>query len=163
MADKISVMADFYSDRAVAHASFFLASFFGLFSILALAQSNQDSLKWIWAIPYWLLFLGSLYTFTNFSLYATYAEGIIQQASMYDVKEVRDAIERTQKTHLILKWHQVLKHYFPVGIFPVIGLLYVLVAFFSYGMVLGFDQAFNGIIATFAIVGVFWLYVLYRC
>ncbi len=160
--EKILALVDFYSDRAVAHASFFLALLIGLFSVLALAQSNQDNLRWIWAIPYWLLFLGSLYTFANFSLYASYAEKIVQNTCIYEVKEVKDAMETMQK-RLILKWHQVLKSNFPFGTSKVIGCLYFIMAFLSCWMVMGCAQAIGGLIVIFVIGAVTWLYVLYRC
>ena len=158
---KITAMVDFYSDRAVAHASFFLASLFGLFSVLSLAQ-NQHTLKCVWAIPYWLLFLGSLYTFVNFSFYATYAQKITEEADMYEVEKVKKALKRARR-NLILNWFQILKNSrikFGWGL-RAVCILYLVIAFLSCWLVIGCVEAFIGLIVVSAIIAVAWLCVLY--
>ena len=81
--------------------------------------------------------------------------------SIYEVKEVKDALIFA-KRNPILRWHHALKHSLPIGIFWVVGILYTIISVVSCGMVMGFDQAFGGLIAVSAIVATSWLYVLYR-
>ncbi len=76
--DKISSLSailDFYSDRAIAHASFFLASFFGLFTVLQIQQNPTLG----WAILYWILFLAGLYTLNRFGYYASFAQKLMEK------------------------------------------------------------------------------------
>jgi hypothetical protein len=49
-ATRISALLDFYSDRAVAHASFFVASIFGLVTLLSIVQQLNMHLTWF-SIP----------------------------------------------------------------------------------------------------------------
>lgn len=70
-------MVRFYSSRAEAHASFYIGSLFGLFTILAIVYSN-DGLrigeKILWSLVFWSLFGMGLYVFMNFCYYATLAD-----------------------------------------------------------------------------------------
>jgi len=71
--NSLAAILDFYSDRAVAHASFFLASFFGLFTVLSIGEKEIFE----WAFPYWILFSVGLYTLIRFAYYATFAHLIM--------------------------------------------------------------------------------------
>ena len=69
---RLAALLDFYSDRAVAHASFFVASVFGTFSLLFLVK-NWYSLVLV-AMPYSILVLFGIYSLLNFGKYASLAE-----------------------------------------------------------------------------------------
>jgi hypothetical protein len=54
---RVAALLDFYSDRATAHASLFVASIFGLVTVLAIVQAfilvNPPIERWIvWASEY---------------------------------------------------------------------------------------------------------------
>lgn len=81
-----TVLQDFYSKRAVAHASFFVASIFGLFTVLSFIERVLPSVvtvNQIFLLPlksvgylllyiiYWLIWLFGLYSLYNFGLYST--------------------------------------------------------------------------------------------
>jgi len=160
--EKVVAMVSFYSARAEAHASFFLASFFGLFVVLSLAQTHPIH-QWIsmWGIPYWLLFLGSLYVFANFSLYATYAQKIAERAHLYEVQEVKRGHVDAGK-NLILNWFQISKGAFRAWRFGIIGIVYVAVAFLSCWLVIGSVEAVIGLISVSLVIAVSWIWALYR-
>lgn len=71
----LAALLDFYSDRAIAHASFYLASLFGLFTVLQIAQFDYGS-QCYWVVPYWVLFFVGFYTLARFNWYATTAQEI---------------------------------------------------------------------------------------
>lgn len=70
-----SALLDFYSDRAVAFASFFLASIFGLVTVLAIVQGIEDSvfLISISLFLFWAFAYAGYYTFQRFRFYADIA------------------------------------------------------------------------------------------
>lgn len=87
MSDKdeaITVLAgllDFHSDRATAHASFIVASIFGLYAILFSFNTyfaNDNVGIAVFVITYIFLALFSFYSFLNFSRYASIANAIQQ-------------------------------------------------------------------------------------
>lgn len=93
LATRIGALLDFYSDRAVAHASFFVASIFGIVTILAIIQQLGDILSvWI-SIPlfYAFSYMG-YYTLTRFGYYAD----ISQRLSEHGLKSV----EILEEVHL---------------------------------------------------------------
>lgn len=67
-------LLDFDSDRATAHASFAVASIFGIYALLS-AFNYFDSYygKTVFGLTYFLLAGFSLYSFLNFSKYASSA------------------------------------------------------------------------------------------
>jgi len=76
-ATRISALLDFYSDRAVAHASFFVASIFGLVTLLSIIQQLNMHLTWFsiplaWcSIPLFFAFsYVGYYTLGRFTFYA---------------------------------------------------------------------------------------------
>ena len=79
---QVEIVQNFYSTRAVAHASFFVASIFGMFTILALMVSIFQKLSndWFWtamvllSLTYWGIFLVGFHSFLKFSQYSTYAQ-----------------------------------------------------------------------------------------
>ena len=88
-ATRISALLDFYSDRAVAHASFFVASIFGLVTLLSIIQQLNMHLTWFsiplsWcSIPLFFAFsYVGYYTLGRFSFYAD----ISQKLSEYGLK-----------------------------------------------------------------------------
>lgn len=68
---QLSALLDFYSDRAVAHASFLVATVFGLFAILQLVSKGFSDFVFI---MYWSVFMAGLYCLLNFGYYAGLAE-----------------------------------------------------------------------------------------
>ena len=75
LASRIGALLDFYSDRAVAHASFFVASIFGLVTMSAIVLQLEDKLfAWI-SIPLFFAFsyLG-YFTLVRFGFYADISE-----------------------------------------------------------------------------------------
>lgn len=155
---KIAIMVDFYSDRADAHATLFLAFLFGLFTVLAIAQ-NQNTCKWIWGIPYWFLFLGGFYSFLNFSLYATYAQKITEETHCYEVKEVKTVLDRVNNNPILGRFH-LYKHWMGERkiFFKILTGAYFIVAFLSCLLVIGRNEAIFGcIVVSVAILVVYLL------
>lgn len=74
----LSSLLEFYSDRAIAHASFLVACIFGLFTILSVMNNvfgKFSLLVWILlAITYWVLWSFGLYSLLNFGFFATVAQ-----------------------------------------------------------------------------------------
>lgn len=80
---QVEIVQNFYSTRAVAHASFFVASIFGLFTVLALMDSSFLELSSNWSswaalvllsFTYWGVFAVGWHSFMKFSQYSIYAE-----------------------------------------------------------------------------------------
>lgn len=84
---QVGIIEDFYSTRAVAHASFFVASVFGLFTILTLMEvlleklnSNGSEANFTiisLSLVYWGAFGFGLYSFMNFGHYSNLAKTAI--------------------------------------------------------------------------------------
>jgi hypothetical protein len=93
---QLAIVEDFYSTRAVAHASFFVASVFGLFAILELMERrfSMTSLALL-SLAYWIVWAFGLFSFLNFcrnALRANYAERMIaSQAEGLINQQIRDA------------------------------------------------------------------------
>lgn len=120
---RVAALLDFYSDRATAHASLFVASIFGLVTVLAIIQafilSNNQFDRWIiWGSEF-LFFIFTYvghYTLNQFSYYANISQrltaGLEQKKSFLgipvDAKEENldqyfDRLERNQRLILIPK------------------------------------------------------------
>ena len=73
-----SSLLQFYSDRAISHASFLVASIFGLFTVLSLmTNASIELLSLIWltlTCVYWFLWTFGLYALLNFGYYAIVAQ-----------------------------------------------------------------------------------------
>jgi len=69
----LSGLLDFYSNRAIAHASFVVAGIFGIYSILSLM--NKTSF-WLYTLSYIALLIIDVYSFLNFGYYAELADTI---------------------------------------------------------------------------------------
>jgi len=152
---KIAIMVDFYSDRAEAHATLFLAFLFGLFTILTIA-GNENTYKWIWTIPYWLLFLGGVHTFLNFSYYATHAQKITEEISCYEVPEVKKVLDKVKRS-LNLAWFHFYKQ--RIGKWVILSSIvaYFIIAFLSCWLVIGWIAAtLGGLVVSIAIVVVYF-------
>ncbi len=106
----LASLLDFYSDRAVAHASFLIAIIFGLFTILSLVniKFRWESLLLLFT-TYWGLWGFGLYCLYNFRYYALFSEQVIQK--IFEEKslcELRDEIEKKTKE----KWGKRLQFFF---------------------------------------------------
>jgi len=67
----LSALLDLFSDSALGYISAFVACIFGLFATLTLIL-NENVMKthmgfWFLSVVYWLLFLGGVYSFLNFT------------------------------------------------------------------------------------------------
>ena len=82
-----STLLDFYSDRAVAQASFLLAAMFGLVTLLAIVQEMirqtlmvpSQRLSWLIYVslfPFWVLAYLGYHTLRRFGSYATAASDL---------------------------------------------------------------------------------------
>lgn len=81
MGNVYEVIQDFDNKRANAHASLFVASMFGLFTLLALmarildrTSPNYVAIFVLFVISYGLIFLFGLYSLLNFFFYATVSQ-----------------------------------------------------------------------------------------
>jgi len=74
--EPLSAFLDFYSDRATAHASFLVASVFGLFSVLYLIEGEKLITRAILSAVYWILWFGGYFSLFNFNFYAMKAHEI---------------------------------------------------------------------------------------
>jgi hypothetical protein len=97
---QLTVAEDFYSSRTVAHASFFVASIFGSFTILALMEREFVSLVLL-SIIYWFVFLFGVFSFLNFSRYAIRAQiaerKIANEAETFIKQELEKSTTRQDK------------------------------------------------------------------
>lgn len=89
----LSALLDFYSDRATAHASLFVACVFGLFTILAILEKNIIILS----LAYWFLFGSGLYELLNFGQYAKDADVIKRYIEIPKEKLVNDIKKQVDK------------------------------------------------------------------
>jgi hypothetical protein len=116
---RLSTVQDFFSKRAVAHASFFVASIFGLFTILSLMEKFVNrmpfygiiwQLAWDWnfarflllSSSYWFIWLFGLYSFANFGYYATLAQRTEEKIA--EGKEIEIIDETKKKLGRRLSW-----------------------------------------------------------
>jgi hypothetical protein len=84
--DVLCSVVDFHSNRAVAHASFLIASIFGLFTVLPLIEIlvGKSPIAFVFlSIAYWLLWVFGLYSFGNFSYFASIAEVAKEKITAY--------------------------------------------------------------------------------
>ena len=81
--ENLATIQDFYSKRTVAHASFFLSSLFGLFSLLSLMTIvkvqgstflRTEGILILLLVPYGIVWFFGLYSLFNFRYYAAIAE-----------------------------------------------------------------------------------------
>lgn len=119
---RIGALLDFYSDRAVAHASFFVASIFGLVTLLTIIQQLNMHLTWV-SIPLsWysiLLFFAfsylGYYTLGRFGFYADMSQKLNEYGLKLEevfsgipyrqimLREYMDKQEEVQNNYLILR------------------------------------------------------------
>lgn len=72
---RVAALLDFYSDRATAHASLFVASIFGILTLLALVQNfNSNTLIFISIIAYFIFSYLGYHTLVRFGFYADIAQ-----------------------------------------------------------------------------------------
>jgi len=103
--EALGIDADFNSTRAVAHASFFVASVFGLFTILASMERFSLMGKIFLSFTYWFIWLFGLYSFLNFSRYSIHA----QQAKNRIVGEIEglmNPLGKDKGQEKIIRWFE---------------------------------------------------------
>ena len=112
---KISALLDFYSDRAVAHASFLVASVFGLVTLSAMIQELSNHTLVLISLP---LFLGFSYTgyFTllRFQYYACIAHALVDHGLKEDA--TMSAIPLDENT--LLQYRQKQSQFYEALLFP---------------------------------------------
>ena len=100
-----AALLDFYSDRAVAHASFLVAAIFGLVTLLAIVQQmiNQtsNSLLYISLIPFWAFSYLGFHSLLRFGKYAAVADKL-QQSFLNHAKLKIDLGEGKEKINFEL-------------------------------------------------------------
>jgi hypothetical protein len=107
-------LLDFDSDRATAHASFAVASIFGIYALLS-AFEYFDSYygKIVFGFTYILLAFLSLYSFLNFSKYASSAHwtravmknNYLEGLKSVHAQKIKDELERKEeKKDIIVKF-----------------------------------------------------------
>ena len=105
---KVSALLDFYSDRCVAHASFFVATLFGTFSLLSLLDDKEGLVRIGLASTYWLLFIGSIYLLLSFSYYSGYSEKIqrivMNYSSHYEDVLRKYGLENFLHVYMLTLW-----------------------------------------------------------
>lgn len=67
-------LLDFYSDRAVAHASFFVASIFGMLSISSIIQRLHETLWWFSTGLFFIFSYMGYHSLSKFSYFADISE-----------------------------------------------------------------------------------------
>jgi hypothetical protein len=104
---EVAALVDFYSDRAVAHASFFVASIFGTLTFLALVTTLQKPVNEFYYLVSILLFLGFAYmgyfTLVRFGYYASISDYLtwrgLQREEVFErYNYSRVAFKQTVKT-----------------------------------------------------------------
>jgi hypothetical protein len=87
---RLAAFLDFYSDRATAHASLFVASLFGIFTLLAIVQNLSGFGVWASIIIYFALIYAGYFTLVRFGFYADISqritEGLEQRSTFKNVK-----------------------------------------------------------------------------
>ena len=81
---RIGALLDFYSDKAVAHASFFVASIFGLVTLWSIVQQLNMHLTWF-SIPLFFAFsYVGYYTLGRFTFYADISQKLGEHGLKYE-------------------------------------------------------------------------------
>ncbi len=109
--DSYRVIQDFYSKRAIAHASFLVASIFGLFTILSILRGMMNE-PWNLArtflvVSYWGVWAFGAYSFLNFGYYASLShDALLKIARDQNDSLIKDS---TAKHQIPVKWFFELK------------------------------------------------------
>jgi hypothetical protein len=130
-----SILA-YYSEKANTHASFVVAVMFGIYAVVVSYHEIPQLFFWS---SYIALLLIDLYSFANFSLYATLAEiarGKLEDGKRYittEDEEIKKQLGLFVRTFLrffkdpLHKWHMksivLFVLWFLATVFPVIGML----------------------------------------
>ena len=149
----LTAVLDFFSDRATAHASFFLAFLFGLFSILSIVADQQGtSIRTEWLIPYWILFAMGLYELIRFNYYATYAQRLME-ATLELSGRAQIIYEKTfSKVGRRLTWVVEKKEQITGGRFWLIAEVYFIAAFIPCTLAFQLCDAAFSVVISFTIV-----------
>lgn len=131
--DKYSALSahlDYYSDRATAHASIFIAFVFGLFAVLGIAQNASNVERWLLLILSWVVWTSGLYCLLNFGFYAFLASrtryairgDLVLPFKEFKDKTVKDLsiidIDNTIHMDLVVNWRwNIIRGYLFLGLF----------------------------------------------
>jgi hypothetical protein len=112
---RAAALLDHYSSRAVAHASFFVASIFGLITFTALASEGFVDMGNVWyyflcTYLFWIFAYLGHYTLRRFNSYASIAEAIakkgLNEKDVFEKLGILDLFKTQydrQKSSLVLK------------------------------------------------------------
>ena len=99
--DRLTILVgllDFFSDRATAHASFVVATIFGIYTIL-FAKINGVLLQEVFVLAYLALAVIDIYSFLNFGYYASVASEIRYQLMGYYSDDIERTIQNNLRRH----------------------------------------------------------------
>lgn len=105
--DRLTILVgllDFYSDRATAHASFVVATIFGMYTLLF--GYNYEALPFpIFFLAYLALLVIAVYSFLNFGYYASLAFEIRHQLEGHHRDAIKKAMQKgLEKRHRLYNW-----------------------------------------------------------
>lgn len=104
-----AALLDFHSDRAVAHASFLIASVFGLLTLLAVAQSLKYPFVVVSLIPFSAFSYLGFWTLQRFTDYASVADALQGNIERYrgefkiEIKGERPMTFSEVREHFLLR------------------------------------------------------------
>lgn len=135
----LSAMVEFNSSRAEAHASFFIGSLFGIFTILAMVYSKENISvieRQVWSFINFILILVGLYFFYNFSHYAIAADKFRQKIvdnpdNKIKYGEVINNVNKRKSLKILYNLEKCI-HEYKLKIFP---LMYLFILILSWLMV----------------------------
>lgn len=125
----LSAALDFHSDRATAHASFFVASIFGLFTTLSLyPYASKVWLMGLLAVSFWFIWGFGAYSLYNFGRFAAIAQGILSKIrEMGSTTEIEsEEVKRWDKRHVKFMWFKSIPrklHVFLILYFLLVGVV----------------------------------------
>jgi hypothetical protein len=104
LATRFDALLDFYSDRAVAHASFLVASIFGLVTMLAIVQQldeNNIAIIWLSSVVFFGISYMGYFALIRFGFYADVAQKLTKGLNEKEtLKQVKLVLKNQVKTNL---------------------------------------------------------------
>lgn len=130
-------LLDFFSDRAMAHASFVVATIFGMYTIL-FAKINAMPSWEVLILAYIALIIIDVYSFLNFGYYATLASITRHELQGYYKDEIKkmlhNNLKKRHKLHYGFQWFRsgiAYKPYIKFGLLFVLWLSAVITPFLA--------------------------------
>lgn len=92
---RLAPLLDFYSDRATAHASLFVASIFGILTMLAIVQGLNGFVVWPSIFVYFALTYAGYFTLVRFNFYAGIAHKLNE--ILENIKFTKDDLSKKEE------------------------------------------------------------------